>query len=136
MTSLIGNKKKGFTFVEVMVAIMILTTGIVAIYKTFLLSLDQQNYLTHRLYASNLLDKKIFEMERLFQEKGIAALKEDLTENVVVDNKNLVFQVKTFFRAPLEIPDLEDVLQIDIGVFWPEHGRVVRLTRAAYVSRY
>ena len=126
-------RKNGFTFIEVMVTIVILTTGIFMIYKIFLSSLDQQSYLTHRFYASNLLDKKIFEAQRLFQEKGTFLPKEGLGEDVFIDNKKLAFEIKTLFQ---EIPGLEDLLQLDIGVFWLERGRPVRLTRSVYISRY
>ena len=113
-------------------ATVILATGLVAIYKSYLLCLDQQTYLIHRIYANNLLDKKIFETERLYQEKGESAIKEEMTEPMVIHNKNLIFEVKAFIQ---EVRDLEDILQLDIGVFWPEGGRLVRLTKSVYISR-
>lgn len=134
MTLLTGNKRRGFTFVEIMVTITILSTGIVMIYKAFLISLDQQNYLVHRLYANNLLDQKIAELGRLFQERGKDALKkEGLVEDVVIHNKQVPFEIKTFFE---DFADLPDLLELNVGVFWSEHGRPVRLTRVAYISRY
>ena len=123
----------GFTFIEVMVTIMILSTGIVMIYKTFLISLDQQNYLLHRLYANNLLDLEITQLQHVFQEKGRSSLKDnEMTKNAVIHNKTLAFAIKTFFQ---DIPELEGTLQMDIGIFWLERGRTVRLTRSVYLSR-
>jgi len=132
MISLTGNKK-AFTFVEIMVTITILATGIVMIYKTFLISLDQQSYLTHRLYANNLLDQKIVELGILFQEKGEAALQKGSFKDMMIHNKKIPFEIKTAFESVVNLPDL---LQVNMGVYWSEHGRPVRLTRSIYISRY
>ena len=123
----------GFTFIEIMVTIAILSTGIVMIYKSFLVSMDQQSYLLHRLYANNLLDSEITQLERIFREKGKLALKDDeRMKNVVIHNKDIPFTVKTFFQ---EIPGLEDLLQMDIGILWLERGKTVRLSRSVYLAR-
>jgi len=134
MTSLIGNNKRGFTFIEVMVTLMILATGVVMIYKTFLMSLDRQTYLFHRLYANNLLDQKIAEAQQLFQETGRSGLEKiNLSESVSIRNQVFPFEIKAFVE---NILDLENVLQLDIGIFWSEHGRSVRLTRSVYISSF
>ena len=129
------RRKQGFTFIEIMVTIMILATGIVMIYKTFLTSLDQQTYLLHRLYANNLLDQRIAELQHLFEEQGKTSLekKGTIIEEVSIHNKIVPFEVQAFFT---DVLDLEDILQLDIGIFWSEHGRPVRLTRSIYISRY
>src|SRR5208283_1755565 len=57
---LVGRESiKGFTFVEVMVSLVVLCCGIVLIYKSFFLCADYLNNLTCRLYASSLLDEKV-----------------------------------------------------------------------------
>src|SRR5262245_8551690 len=106
MTSSIGNKflpfgQKGFTFLEIMITIVVLSTGIVAIYKTFLLCLDHQRYLTHRLYASNLIDRRTAQLQALFREKGDAfqnQSKVPLDENGFLFNQEVPFEIKTFVR--------------------------------------
>src|SRR3989338_1352826 len=72
MTSPIGNdlrknSKRGFSFLEVMVAVMVLSGGLISIYKSFFTSLDYTNHLTIRLQANILLDEKIATLNRLLQ---------------------------------------------------------------------
>lgn len=128
------KRKNGFTFMEVMVTVVILSTGIVMIYKAFLLSLDHQRYMIHRLYANNLLDQKIEGIQRLFQDKGAASLKPGETvENISISHKAIPFAINTLFK---NVSDMEDFLQMDIGISWLERGRPIRLTRSVYISRY
>ncbi|MDE2027350.1 MAG: prepilin-type N-terminal cleavage/methylation domain-containing protein, partial [Candidatus Omnitrophica bacterium] len=68
LRSATGNNRSGFTFVEVMVALVVLCGGIVLIYKSFFLCADYLNNLTCRLYASSLLDEKIGRITRAFAE--------------------------------------------------------------------
>src|ERR1039457_5245129 len=63
---LIGNL--GFTFVEVMVSLVVLCCGIVVIYKSFFLCADYLNNLTCRIYASSLIDEKIGDIAKSFAE--------------------------------------------------------------------
>jgi prepilin-type N-terminal cleavage/methylation domain-containing protein len=127
------RKKGGFTFLEVMVTAAILSTGIVVIYKAFLFSLDRQRYLVHRLYANNLLDQKIAEVQRLFQDKGEASLDPgEAVENISVDNRKIPMTIQTLFQ---KMP-VENLLQMDIGVSWLERGHPARLSRSVYISRF
>src|SRR5579872_1277046 len=66
--SVTGNDPsvQGFTFVEVMVSLVILCCGIVLIYKSFFLCADYLNNLTCRLYASSLMDEKIGDITESF----------------------------------------------------------------------
>jgi prepilin-type N-terminal cleavage/methylation domain-containing protein len=130
------KKKNGFTFLEVMVTVAILAIGLVMIYKAFLLSLDHQNYLIHRLYANVLMDQKIGETRFFLQEKGAVALekeKKEKVEHVVINNRDIPFTIARFFQ---KVPGIENFLQMDIGISWFEHGRPIHLTRSLYISRY
>ena len=127
------KRKNGFTFIEVMVTVMILATGIVMIYKVFLSSLDHQRYLIHRLYANNVLDQKIEEMQRLFKEKGEESLQQiETVENVFLRNKEIAFTTIVLFE---NVPGLKNILQMDVGVSWPERGRPIHLARSVYIVR-
>src|SRR5690348_4413825 len=63
-----GNRIQGFTFVEVMVSLVVLCSGIVMIYKSFFLCADYLQNLTCRLYASSLIDEKIGDINKSFAE--------------------------------------------------------------------
>jgi len=51
--------EKGFTFIEVMVALVVLSAGIVTVYRSFFLCVDYLNNITTRIYASHLLDQRM-----------------------------------------------------------------------------
>src|SRR5271155_1181395 len=77
-----GNNSRGFTFVEVMVSLVVLCCGIVMIYKSFFLCADYLNNLTCRLYASSLIDEKIGDIAKSFADWS-AKNSIDLGDNAV-----------------------------------------------------
>ncbi|MCK5581148.1 MAG: prepilin-type N-terminal cleavage/methylation domain-containing protein [Candidatus Omnitrophica bacterium] len=124
---------KGFTFFEVMVAIAILTTGLVMIYKAFLLSVDYQGYLTNRLYAMNLLDHKISLIQREYQDKGELPVQQRGEKfEVVLNRRTVTFQFDMAFEG---VDGLEDVLEMVLFLSWEDRGKTRKLSRVAYLYR-
>ena len=114
-----------------MVTLMILTTGIVMIYKVFLLSLDRQRYLLHRLYANNILDRRIAEVQHSLKAKGVTTLEQkEVVENAVLHNKEIPFTTAVAFQ---NVADLENLYQMNIGISWLERGHVMHLARSVYI---
>lgn len=125
-----GNQ--GFTFVEVMVTLVILSSGIVFIYKTFFLCADYLSRLSLRLQAVELLDEKIDTMARLLKEKGGMAFSPgDASVVRTVQNKSVTFQ---YVVDVAQVPGFEDVWRCDVGISWPETGRQSQLSRSAILS--
>ena len=56
---ILKRTKKGFSFIEVMVATAILSAGIVAIFQSFFLSMNYLNHLTYRIHALSLIENQI-----------------------------------------------------------------------------
>ena len=56
--------KKGVTFIEVMMSLVVLTIGIVMIFRSFFVAFDRMSFLKERLYASIALDNEIEKIER------------------------------------------------------------------------
>ena len=122
---------RGVTFFELLIAVTILATGMVAIYKVLLLSLDYQDYLMQRLYANTLIDYKIESIQQDFQETGPAALAlKGETEEAVLNNKHIAFQFSYDFK---NLGDLKKIFQLDVVLSWADHGRSFHLARSAYV---
>lgn len=126
----LGRRPRGLTFIEVMVTAVVLSVGLVAIYRAFFIGLDQLNHLSYRLYALNLLEQKIAVVEKDFR-----SLKDfdigPLAETVVINNHPVDFQY-AITLVPVE--NLLSVFRLDIGLSWSEKGRSVSVARSAYFS--
>jgi len=126
--------KAGITFFEVMVAIVILSTGIVMVYKSFLKSLDYQSYLTARSCAVNLLEHKIAVIKAEYQENGGVNLVEGIEAyDVVLNNRPVTFQFDIRYSA---VDAVNDISQLDLMLSWMERGRSFYLSRSMYVSEF
>ena len=124
---------RGFTFVEVMVALVVLCSGIVMIYKSFFLCADYLNNLTCRLYASSLIDEKIGDVSKSFAEWPAKNL--DFGANSVlleINHKPIQFNY-VINLAPL--PDVKSVWQLDVNLLWTDGPRNMHAARSAYMIR-
>jgi prepilin-type N-terminal cleavage/methylation domain-containing protein len=128
-----GNNSSGFTFVEVMVSLVVLCSGIVLIYKSFFLCADYLNNLTSRLYASSLIDEKIGDITESFAEWPAKEL--DLGSNAVtieINHKPVQFNYGINL-APLN--DVKSVWQLDVKLSWMDGPRSMHASRSAYMIR-
>ena len=123
----------GFTFVEVMVSLVVLCCGIVLIYKSFFLCADYLNNLTCRIYASSLIDEKIGDIAESFAEWPAKEL--NLGENELVRSINHK-QVRFNYDINLApLPDVKSVWQLDVKVSWVDGPRNMHAQRSAYMIR-
>lgn len=127
------NGKEGFSFIELMVTITILSAGIVGLYKILLSSLDRMDYLTHRIYATILLDNKISRIERMLRVYKALPVNLPREEKADVGSRLLTFQQEVNIS---EVEDLLEVFRVDIGLTWSEGGRSIHLGRSAYIADY
>ncbi len=126
--------RNGFSFVEVMVTIAILTTGIMMIYRSFLTCLNFMNHLSRRAYALTLLDNKIQELQHLLEtRKQIPFSSTPQSEEVNVGNKNVHFDYSFAISA---LAPLDNIYDVDVTISWDEGGRRKYLTRHTYIAHY
>ncbi len=123
--------KKGLTFIEVMVALVILTSGLTAIFKILIASIDQLNHLTNRLYASTILDNRIAEIERDLRVYKVLPIELEKSEVVDVGSKEVTFDQEMTISA---FDGFADIFYIDLTLKWKEANRDVSMSRAAYLS--
>jgi prepilin-type N-terminal cleavage/methylation domain-containing protein len=131
--SVTGNNSHGFTFVEVMVSLVVLCCGIVLIYKSFFLCADYLNNLTCRLYASSLIDEKIGDISESFADWPARDL--NLGDNFVdldINHKPVRFTYNINL-APL--PDVNSIWQLDVRIAWVDGPRNMHASRSAYMIR-
>jgi len=129
----IGNNFLGFTFVEVMVSLVVLCCGIVLIYKSFFLCADYLNNLTCRLYASSLIDEKIGDVTKSFAEWPSKAL--DLGDNsvtLVINHRTVQFNYDINLKA---LDDVKSVWQLNVNLNWVDGPRRMHMLRSAYMIR-
>ena len=128
-----GSNSRGFTFVEVMVSLVVLCCGIVLIYKSFFLCADYLNNLTCRLYASSLIDEKIGDITQSFAEWPAKSL--NFGDNAVTLNINYKPVRFTYEINAQPLPDVKSVWQVDVKLSWQDGPRNMRMQRSAYMIR-
>ena len=129
-----SQSQRGFSFFELMVTVAVLSSGLVLLYNAFFLAIDYAQRVSCRLYAINLLDKKINEIQMLFQEKSQLIFNEKLdTETVNINHRKVKFQFTTNVEQKQGI---EGVYQVDLNLSWDDGKRISRLARAFYMSQY
>jgi prepilin-type N-terminal cleavage/methylation domain-containing protein len=133
MTSSIGNKVKGFTFVEVMVTLVILSTGIVMIYKSFFLCVDYLSYLTCRLHASQMIETKIADVSRSYRESEDTTFDRGATtESVEVNHKWIDFNYDIEMSP---VSGLDYVYRLKVTLSWYDGHRLMNLSRESLLSK-
>ena len=137
MISPTGNDlhQKGFSFLEVMVAVMVLSAGLVLIYKSFFIVLDYTNHLACRLQADILLDEKIAALNRLLQDQNQLTLvvPPPVIDQVTIANKPVDFRYTLDFHS---VENYKGLFGLEISISWMEGTRRIQLSREAYLSIY
>ncbi len=127
------QKKSAFTFVEVMVALAILSSGIVLIFRSFVFSLNQMNHVTTRFYATNLIDNQLYQIQKSLKEYKVLPLKLEPVRNVLVGNKYMDFYQEMSIS---QVDEFNEIFKIDLTVSWAESGKKKNITRSSYLSDF
>ena len=131
--SAIGNNFQGFTFVEVMVSLVVLCCGIVLIYKSFFLCADYLNNLTCRLYASSLIDEKIGDVTKSFAEWPAKELDLGVSSiTLVINHRSVQFNYDINLKV---LDDVKSVWQLNVNLNWVDGPRRMHMLRSAYMIR-
>ena len=123
--------RAGVSFIEVMVAMVILSAGVVTVLRALLVSLDRTRYLRHRLYATVLLDNTIAAAQRR------AVLGEEAPsfwdETALTDTGlgRVRFQPETRVGA---IEGFASLRSMTVAVKWREGRRPITISRSAYIG--
>jgi len=129
----IGNKSfllqrrgPGFTLVEVMVSVAILSLGIILIYESFFTSLAAYQQYSHYLEVLPWMNEKIWQAEEAIIRFG---------EINFIENKGEFIQGGKIFTWSLFqdlVDEKEGLYRIDFLISWPEAKREIKLFRYIY----
>lgn len=122
--------RRGFSFIEVMVTVVILSAGLVAIYRAFFIGVNYLDHLACRLCALDLVDARVAVIERSFRANQDVEVG-PLTQNVLLNGRPVVFQYDIRLKP---VGKLLSVFQLDIDLTWQERGRAITVSRSAYFS--
>ncbi len=124
--------RRGYTFLELMITVTILSIGIVGIYKVLLAALDYQTQLSCRLYAANLMEHEIALLENQFASSGEFPSEENgkLIE-AVLDHRNVPFQF-SLVSAAVE-NNIAGLLPVTVVLSWPDRGHTINTKRDIYL---
>jgi len=131
----IVRKQKGFTLIELMVTIAILSVGIIGIYRAFFISLDYLTHITNRIYANVFLDNKICEIQREFISKKTIPFTTRSWKNdrAVINHKVKDYSYKVNLT---NVDNLEEIFKMNLSAVWDEKNRDISLSKEVYVSVY
>lgn len=125
MMSKTGNKRAGFTLVEVLVTTTVLSVGIVFIYQAFFTLLDSFGYYSNYLRVCAFADEKLWQAQdalgRLGPDAGAGQ-----GGRLDIQNKDFNWRLAV---SPLEA---ESLYRIDLAVSWRQGPRTRELSRSGY----
>jgi len=122
----IGNKR-GFTLIEVMVAVAVLSFGLVMVYQAFFIVLDSFNYSADYLEVSPWMDEKIW----LAQDSIMRGGSENNTGQGEFILRNKKFNWSLSSRA---LDPISNLSEVNLEVTWKEGRRSVLASRSFYAK--
>jgi prepilin-type N-terminal cleavage/methylation domain-containing protein len=121
-----GSNLRGFTFIELMVAVSILSLGLVSIYEAFFMSLDAVNYCEDYLNNLSLVDEKICLAQDLLYRQGPEA-KIDTSGDFTRNHRNFRWALSYF-----PVGGIKNLYQVTSSIRWTNGKRKALLVRSAY----
>ncbi len=134
MMWLIGNKKqalnskRGFTLIEVMVAVAVLSFGLVMIYQAFFMVFNSFNYSVDYLEAVFWMDEKIWESQDRIRRVGALENNQEQGE-FTARSKNFYWSLSSQVLDPVA-----NLSAVNLEVTWKEGGKDIRFSRVGYAK--
>jgi type II secretion system protein I len=128
-----NNNRNGFTLIEVMVSLVILSVGIVYILKSFVISLERTTHIRNRIYATTAVDNRINYIQRMLRAYEMLPIDLNRKEEVHLGGKEMTFKQHMVIREVAEMPEVFD---LTLTLSWQEGLRDITLSRSAYLSDF
>jgi len=123
-----NSRKKGFTLVEVILSVVILTVGVISVQKIFIGSLSALSVIENWDQAEWLLQGKIWEIKRRIQEKPQGF--QPMQKHEVLLGKNRAYQYDLNIRS---ISSDNNLMEAEAGISWESRGIRRSIARIFYL---
>ena len=129
------HNRKGLTFVEVMVTLVIISLGMTAVFRTFIFSLNKLEYLTTRIYAEFALERKISSLQRDYKAYRTLPFDFEPTDKTLLSGSSSIDIQQHMDVQPVK--PFPDLLSVKCALEWNQNGQNVHLDKEAYIlGRY
>lgn len=125
----IGNRRAGFTLVEVIIATAVLSLGSVLIYEAFFMCMDSFNYCSDYLNIASWVDEKIWQTQ---QSLTLTGGFDELEQNGDITKQKNRFRWQ-LSHSLISTSLLMDIYEIGLTLSWQQGKRVARTSRNAYI---
>jgi prepilin-type N-terminal cleavage/methylation domain-containing protein len=123
----IGNR--GFTLIETLVAVSVLSLGLVMLYEAFFSCLNAFSYSQRRLDVQQWMDEKLWELEDELIRRGALVMVEH-AGRFTKNNNHFFWQMSIDL---LDSASEANLYRLDLNVYWRQAQKNIRLSQAAYV---
>ena len=126
------KKDSGFSLVELMIAVSILSIGIVVVLTSFLNSASLLDSLQNRIMSVNLLEVKISDLrQKAIEEGGVEP--DSSQEEIALGNRSATFKLEI---QPLDVEELKDYInEVKLSLSWQEGNKNKNESLVTYLPR-
>ncbi|MCM8774735.1 MAG: hypothetical protein NC930_00025 [Candidatus Omnitrophica bacterium] len=118
----------GMILLEILLSVLVLSVGLIAVYRPLLASLSALDYADTRLEARHFIADRIWECQRaILEKKRLPTMVQK--QPVVLNKRQAYYQVKIM---PLS-PD-NHLLRLNHVVWWRAGGRIKNVKQFTYVN--
>lgn len=132
MISSTGNKKgrlpSGFSLIEVLLAVVVLSLAILMIYRSNLSSMNVYSEYKNRLNIQSWAEEKIWEAKEKILQSDVPEEGQSAGE---ISHRNKTYQ----WRLEVKRDGSEDTYTIRLDIQWTEGRRTAALSRVSYVQK-
>ena len=126
---IITMKKNGFSLIELMVTVAVLSFGLVMIYQSFFMVMDVTSIMPRYVASQFLMDAVIWQKkDALWQNKYLPLGGEE--GNVAMNGKSFEWCVDTE-----AVDSVQGLYKVDVDFMWRYNGKKYENSRVAYIRR-
>jgi len=122
-------KRRAFTMVEIMVAVVILSAGLVVVYESLLKSLDAFQTFETRLTAQLVADGAVANIERQMRSPWRATAPTQQKGTTLADGRTFTWQTQVMLAQAAQ-----ELYQVSVSVSWPEGSRTRSVQRVTLLA--